>query len=420
MSIGHHANDGVVVIVGAGQAGGRAAEALRLNSYAGPVILVGEEAHPPYERPSLSKDFLRKPELGKIVWVRPHAWYEQNKIALMAGRRAVTIERDACRIRLDDGSALRYETLILATGARPRLLDVEGADHPAVTYLRTIDDGLRLQKRTRRAGHIVIVGAGFIGLEVAAAARQMGSAVTVLEQASLPMARAVPPIVGQFYADFHRSRGIDLRLGIKLRRIVDRAGQAVVEYDDGALQSADAIVIGVGVLPNIEIARDAGLRTENGIVVDEYGRTEDPAIFGAGDVTCHFNPMLGCNIRLESWQNAQNQAISVARNVMGAGLPYAEIPWFWSDQFELNLQIAGCPQPGDEIVSRGVIGQGPAAIFYLRAGKLVAVVGINSPREVRFGKDIISMGGGIASPDLSDPAIDLMRVARAMKSARRA
>lgn len=192
----------------------------------------------------------------------------------------------------------------------------------------------------------------------------------------------------------------------------------MVEYDDGALRPADAIVIGVGVLPNIEIARDAGLKTENGIVVDEYGRTEDPAIFGAGDVTRHFNPMLGCNIRLESWQNAQNQAIAVARNVMGAGLPYAEVPWFWSDQFELNLQITGCLQPGDEIVSRGAIGQGPAAIFYLRAGKLVAVVGINSPREVRFGKDIISMGGEIASSDLADPAIDLMKVARAMKSAR--
>lgn len=224
MHVDRHSNDGAVVIVGAGQAGGRAAEALRLNNYAGPVMLVGEEAHPPYERPSLSKDFLREPELGKITWVRPHAWYEQNKVALVAGRRAVTLERDACRIRLDDGSALGYETLILATGARPRLLDVEGVDHPVVTYLRTIDDGLLLQKRIRRAGHIVIIGAGFIGLEVAAAARQLGSAVTVLEQASLPMARAVPPIVGQFYTDFHRSKGIDLRLGTKLRRIVDRGG----------------------------------------------------------------------------------------------------------------------------------------------------------------------------------------------------
>jgi len=411
---------GAIVIIGSGQAGGRAAEALRLGAHTGSITIIGDEPHPPYERPSLSKEFLHEPDPAKIAWVRPHAWYADSKVTLLAERRARKIDRASRQIALDDGTALNYNTIIIATGARPRLLTVEGADHPSVQYLRTLDDSRKLQKLIRPAGRVVVIGAGFIGLEVAATAKQLGSKVTVLELGALPMGRAVPPRVGEFYAAFHRAKGIDLRLGTSLRRIVERHGQAAVELASGELLPADAIVVGIGVTPNVEIASDAGLKTDNGILVDEFGRTDDAAIYAAGDVTSHFNPLLGQFIRLESWQNAQNQAIAVAKNILGESRIYAEIPWFWSDQFGLNLQIAGVPQADDEIVQRGVLGKGPVAMFHRRDGKLVAIIGIDSPREVRFGKEIIAMGGRIDDAELSDTSVNLAHVVRAMKQATKA
>lgn len=276
---------GPVVIIGAGQAGGRAAEALRLGGHTGPITIVGDEVHPPYERPSLSKEFLHEPDLAKIAWVRPHDWYEESKVALLAGKRATRIDRQAKQVLLDGGTTLPYRVVVIATGTRPRPLPVEGADHPAVQYLRTIDDSQKLQKLIRPGDHIVVVGAGFIGLEVAAAARKLGAEVSVLELGPLPMAHAVPPKVGEFYAQFHRSKGVDLRLGTSLKRIVDQGGKAAVELADGSLLPAEAIVVGIGVVPNVEIAAKPDLKTENGTVVDEYGRTGDPEIYAAGDVT---------------------------------------------------------------------------------------------------------------------------------------
>lgn len=406
---------GTVVIIGSGQAGGRAAEALRLGGHVGPIAIVGDEPHPPYERPSLSKEFLHDPDLKKIAWVRPLEWYEESDVALLTTTRATKIDRAAGRVELDDGSALDYGRVVIATGTRPRLLPVEGSDHPAVQYLRTIDDSQRLQKLIRPGGRVVVIGAGFIGLEVAAAARKLGSVVTVVEVGNLPMGRAVPSRVGEFYASFHRDKGVDLRLETNVQRILDNNGCAAVELDSGELLSADAIVVGIGVIPNVEIAREAGLKTDNGIAVDEYGCTEDPAIYAAGDVTSHFNPLLGRSIRLEYWQNAQNQAITVAGNILGGAKAYAEVPWFWSDQFELRLQIAGIPQEGDEVVQRGTLGSGPAAMFHRRDDRLVAVVGIDSPREVRFGKELIALGGKISAADLADPAVNLASLVRSMK-----
>lgn len=406
---------GAVVIIGAGQAGGRAAEALRLGGHTGSITIIGDEPNPPYERPSLSKEFLHEPDLTKIAWVRPHAWYADSNVTLLAERRATKIHRAKRQVELDDGKAIDYQAVVIATGARPRLLSVSGADHPTVLYLRTIDDSLKLLKLIRPGGHVVVIGAGFIGLEVAAAAKQLGSEVTVLELGALPMGRAVPPKVGAFYAAFHRAKGVDLRLGTGVKRIVELNSQATVELESGEVLPADAIIVGIGVIPNVEIARDAGLKTENGIVVDAFGRTDDPAIYAAGDVASHFNPLLGQVIRLESWQNAQNQAITVAKNILGEARVYAEIPWFWTDQFGLNLQICGVPQADDEVVQRGVLGEGAVAMFHLREDKLVAVIGIDSPREVRFGKDIIAMGGKINPAELADTSVNLANVVRAMK-----
>jgi NADPH-dependent 2,4-dienoyl-CoA reductase/sulfur reductase-like enzyme len=412
--------DAAVVIIGSGQAGGRAAEALRLGGHVGPITMIGEESHPPYERPALSKEFLSGASLEQIAWVRPAAWYAQSGITLMRSRRALRIDRTQGAVELDDRSRIPYQCLILTTGTRARPLLLEGADHPRVSYLRTIEDSQRLQGCLGKGARIVVIGAGFIGMEVAAAALSRGCAVTVVELADLPMARGVPPLVGSFYADLHRERGVDLRTSTSVRRITDENGRALVHTDGGEALPADAVVVGIGVIPNVDLAQAAGLEIENGIVVDEYGRSTDSRIYAAGDVSSHFNPLLGRRVRLESWQNAQNQAIAVARNILGAAKPYAEVPWFWSDQFDLNLQIAGIPQAGDEVVRRGVLGQGPVVFFHMRDGKLAAAIGINSARDVRFGKEIIALGGAASGAELADASVSLAGICGALKRAAKA
>jgi NADPH-dependent 2,4-dienoyl-CoA reductase/sulfur reductase-like enzyme len=406
-----------VVIIGAGQAGGRAAEALRRGGHTGPITIVGDEVHPPYERPSLSKEFLADADLEKVAWVRPAPWYAENGITLVPGRRATRIDRAGKIVTLDDGTNLPYVALILATGGRPRLLPLDGAGHPRVTYLRTIDDSRRLFSSLRHGARIVVIGAGFIGLEVAAAARARGAEVTVLEIGERPMARGIPALVGAFYADLHRTKGIDLRFGASVERIVDADGSAGVELGSGETIKADAVVVGIGIIPNDELAAQAGLEVDNGIVVDAYGRTSDPAIYAAGDATNHLNPRLGRRIRLESWQNAQNQAIAVARNILGAETEYAEVPWFWSDQFGVNLQIAGIPEADDEVIRHGTLGEGPVLFFHLRGGKLVAAIGIDSARDIRFAKEIIALGGKVTPAELADPSIGLANIHRALKQA---
>jgi NADPH-dependent 2,4-dienoyl-CoA reductase/sulfur reductase-like enzyme len=407
--------DSGVVIVGSGQAGGRTAEALRLGGYTKPITVIGDELHPPYERPVLSKGFLREAKLEHIAWVRPSAWYAESGIALHRGSRAVGIDRTGTCVELDDGSRAPYETLILTTGTRPRPLLVEGTGHPRVSYLRTIEDSQKVQRHLLPGARVVVVGAGFIGMEVASAAVSLGCAVTVLELAQLPMARGLPPLLGNFYAELHRQKGVTVRTLTRVRRIVDDNGRALVHLDDGEALLADLVLIGIGVIPNVELAQTAGLEVDNGIVVDQYGRTADLRIYAAGDVTSHFNPLLGRHIRLESWQNAQNQGIAVARNILGAAQPYAQVPWFWSDQFDLNLQTSGTPEAGDTVVQRGTLGHGPVVFFHLRDGKLAAAIGINSARDVRFGKEIIALGMQVSGTELSDPTISLASICSALK-----
>lgn len=401
---------GPIVIVGAGQAGGRAAEALRHAGHAGPITLIGEESHPPYERPALSKDFLRDGGLDRIAWIRPAAWYEANGVTLRTGTKAVSIDRAGRRVALDDGSRIAYERLILTTGARARPFGAQGADHPLVSCLRTIEDGDRLQQRLVRGAHVVVIGAGFIGLEVAAAARSRGCAVTVLEQAELPLMRCLPPFLGGYFADLHRAHDVDLRTGIRVLGIADEQGRARVLTGSGEIPLADAVVVGIGIIPNAELARSAGLEVDDGIVVDEYGRTGDPLIYAAGDVSRHFNPLLGTRLRLESWQNAQNQAIAVASNVLGTARPYAQLPWFWSDQFDLNLQMVGLPEPDDAVICRGRVQPGPVLFLHLRRGRLAAAIGLNCARELRIAREIIALGGAADPAALADESMSLARI----------
>ena len=411
---------GPIVIVGAGQAGGRAAEALRNGGHAGPITLIGEESHPPYERPALSKDFLRDGSLDRIAWIRPPSWYEANSVTLLRGRKAVSIDRDRCRVELDDGSRIAYEALILTTGARARPCGIQGADHPLVSGLRTIEDSARLQPRLVQGAHVVVIGAGFIGLEVAAAARLRGCSVTVLEQGDLPLMRCLPPFLGRYYAQVHRAHGVDLRTGIRVLAIADENGRARVLTASGEVPPADAVVVGIGILPNVELARLAGLEVEDGIIVDEYGRTGDPLIHAAGDVSRHFNPLLGARLRLESWQNAQNQAIAVASNVLGAARPYAQLPWFWSDQFDLNLQMVGLPEPDDAVICRGRVDAGPVLFLHLRRGRLTAAIGLNCARELRIAREIIALGGAAEPGALGDESMSLAQILADLRRSSRA
>jgi NADPH-dependent 2,4-dienoyl-CoA reductase/sulfur reductase-like enzyme len=408
-----------VVIVGCGHAGGRAAEALRLGGHSGPITVIGDEPHVPYERPALSKQCLLDSE-AQVAWVRPEAWYDQAGIKLLRRRRVTRIDRTYGVVELDDHSLIAYQFLILTTGTRPRPLVLDGADHPLVCTLRTLEEAQRLQRRLKPGARVVVIGAGFIGMEVTATAVSRGCAVTVLEVAELPMARGVPPLLGAFYAGFHREKGVDLHTSTRVVRITGEQGRALVHTDRGTAFAADTVVVGIGVVPNTELAQAAGLEVDNGVVVDEYGRTNDPRIYAAGDVTSHYNPLLGRYIRLESWQNAQNQAIAVARNILGAARPYAEVPWFWSDQFDLNLQIAGTPEAGDETVRRGILGACPVVFFHLRDGKLLAAVGINSARDVRFGKEIIALGAPVSAAELADPNITLASLCTAARRAAKA
>jgi NADPH-dependent 2,4-dienoyl-CoA reductase/sulfur reductase-like enzyme len=404
-----------VVILGAGQAGGRAAEALRGKGFAGAVTIVGDEVHPPHERPSLSKDMLLDLAAEKLVWVRPPDWYAANDIALRLGVAARGIDREQCRVLLDDGSTLQYGALILATGARPRALPVPGADHLRCRMLRTIEDSRALRVALADAARLVVIGAGFIGLEVASAARRQGCTVTVLEIGALPLARCVPPEIGAFYAELHARHGVDLRLGSAAVAIHDRAGRAVVETSTGDALEADLVVIGIGIVPNDELAAASGIAVNHGITTDEFGMTTDHAVFAAGDVSRHYNPLLGRHVLLESWQNAQNQAIAVARNIVGPPTPYAEIPWFWSDQYGINLQITGLPVANGRVVMRGTPGDGPALALQISEDRLVCAVALDAPRELRAAKEIIARRGAVPEATLQDCSISLAEIYRGMR-----
>ena len=403
-----------IVVIGAGQAGGRAIEALRGSGFTGPITLIGAETHLPYERPPLSKEMLLDPASTRIDWVRPAEWYEQHAVTLRLGVVATAIDRAARSVRLSDGSFMPYDQLILATGTSPRRLSF---DHPACLAIRTLEDAARLRPFMAAGKRIAVIGAGFIGLECAAAARGHGAEVVVIEQGQRPMARGVPARISAIYADMHRAHGVDLRLGSQLLSIDGPAGAPVLHLADGSAIAADIVVVGIGVLAADDLARASGLAVDGGIVVDEFGRTSDPAIWAAGDVTRHFNPLLGQHIRLESWQNAQNQAIAVAKNIAGIKTVYAEIPWFWSDQYGVNLQITGLAQEGATEIERGDIDAHGGLLFQVVDGRLVCAVGLNAARDLRFAKQIMQDGGAVKAAELADPAVKLADIAKRLKPA---
>ena len=401
-----------ILIVGAGHAGGLAAVTLRQAGHAGPVTLIGSETYPPYERPPLSKELLAGDIPLEKTFLKPLAFYEENGIALRLGETATSIDRAARRVELRDGEAVSYDVLLLATGARARRLTLPGADHPRVLYLRDIADSLALREKLAPGLHLVVIGAGFIGLEAAAVAKQRGCDVTVLEMQAAPLQRVAAPEIGNLMGELHRRNGVRLLTGHGLTGIAPSGDGLRLTLTSGETVAADLVLAGIGAQPNTELASAAGLEVEDGIVVDEFGRTSDPAIHAAGDVTRHFNPLLGRRIRLEAWQNAQNQAVAVAKIMAGGNAPFAEVPWFWTDQFGVNLQIAGVPESWDALAWRGAPSDQAFTVFYVKDGVPVGCTTWNNGRDMRAARALIAQRRPVDGKRLADRTVKLQDLAK--------
>jgi 3-phenylpropionate/trans-cinnamate dioxygenase ferredoxin reductase subunit len=406
-------SDQTIVIVGAGHAGGRAAEAMRQTGFKGRIVLVGEEAHPPYERPPLSKDVLFGDFPIERTYLNPHDFYAANSIDLKLRTRAVGIDAKAHKLELtgEHAGELAYDKLLLVTGGHVRHLPSPGADLAGVYYIRNIDDSLAIKPLLKTGARIVVIGGGFIGLEAAASARKLGCEVTVLEMMPTLLTRVCDAQVGDWFANFHRSHGVRVVTGAVVDHLEGKGKVQRVVLGDGSVLPADVVIVGIGIIPNTQLAAEAGLEVSNGIVVNEFGRTADPDIFAAGDVANLPNPILGYRLRLESWANAQNGGIAVARNMVGPMTPYSEVPWFWSDQYDLNLQIAGAPVKWDKLVTRGDPETGKFMQFYLAAGRVVAANTFNFGRDMRFAKRLIETGKMVGESDLADEKAKLKDLA---------
>ena len=400
---------GSIVIVGAGQAGGWAAKTLRAEGYAGRIVLVGAERHPSHERPPLSKAVLSgeaAPETTHLFKPEEHAALDLD---FRAEARAIRIDRAAKSVALAGGESIPYDRLILTTGGTARRLPVPGGDSPRVLYLRTIEDSLAIRAALGPGKKLVVIGGGWIGLEVAATARKLGASVVVVEGLDRLCARTVPPAISAFLRARHEREGVEIRLGAGVKSIEDR-GALVVRLADGTALEADAVVAGIGLEPDVALARDAGLTVDNGILVDEQCRTSDPDVFAAGDCANTPLPCLGRRVRLESWANAQNQAIVAAKAALGHDVRYDELPWFWSDQYDVNLQILGLPARWPEPVVRGDPTSGSFSQFYLDGDRIVAIVAVNAPRDLRAAKKLVQTRKAVSAASLADPAVQLQRL----------
>lgn len=399
-----------IVIIGAGHAGGRAAQALRAAGFAGRVVLVGEEKYPPYERPPLSKELIVTDAGLEKARLHDPAWYEQNKIELKLGAPAESIDRAGRRVKVG-GDWIAYDKLMLTTGARVRKLPVPGAELSGVFYLRDFNDTQAIRARLAPGVRAVVIGGGFIGLETAASAVKRGATVTVLEAADRLMGRAVAPEIGAWFAELHRKKGVDLRLGARIKAI---EGEGKVERValEGETIPADIVVIGIGIVPNVELAAAAGLEVGNGIAVDEFGRTSDPAIWAAGDCALQPNAFLGRKVRLESYQNAQDQAMAVARNMIGEPKAYEDSLWVWSDQHDVNLQMTGAPEGYDQLVWRGDRAAGAFMVFYMKDGRIVAINTVNMGREMKPAQRLMQSKKSFDPAQLADPNVRLLKLGK--------
>lgn len=398
-----------ILIIGAGQAAAQAVSTLRAEGFAGSLAIVGDEPFAPYQRPPLSKAYLAGTFERERLFLKPQKFFEEARCELILGVAAESLDRNARTVALADGRRLAYDALLIATGSRARRLPVRGADLAGIFYLRGIADVDALREAFAGGGRLAVVGGGYIGLEVAAVAIKCGLAVTVFESLDRVMARAVSPGLSVFYESVHREAGVQFQLNTTVQSFEGtdrldglRAG--------GKLHAADFALVGIGIVPNVELAEAAGLACGDGIVVDECARTADPAIFAAGDCTRHIGRD-GTPIRLESVQNAIDQAKHAALAMLGRPVPYREVPWFWSDQYDLKLQIAGLAREEDVCVRRGDPAARKFAMFHLRGGRVAAVEAVNAAPEYIVGRKLIAQGAAIDASNLADLTIPMKSLA---------
>ncbi|CAN5527495.1 FAD-dependent oxidoreductase [soil metagenome] len=404
------------LIIGASQAGLQLAVSLRDCGDRGPITLVGEEPHAPYQRPPLSKAFLHGTTELEHLWLRTMEYLNDIGVTLVTGERIDTVALDAGgpagTAGTQRGRVLPFDRLALTVGARPRRLAVPGAQLDGVTYLRTADDAAALRQWQNDAESVVVIGGGFIGLEAAAVARAQGKSVTVIEAADRLIGRAVAPVVSEFYRAAHTRRGVDVRLGCQVVSLGGSANRVrTVALSDGTQIPADIVIVGIGVEPCIELARQLDLESAGGIVVDRYARTSNPSVVAAGDCTVQPNPLGGIDrVRLESVQNAVSQAKTAAATLTGRAQPNDAVPWFWSDQYDLKLQIAGLAGGYDRFVVRGDTDGEAFSVLYYRAGTLLAVDAVNAPADYMAVRKALNQGGTVPAEAAADTAVALRRL----------
>ncbi|MAD08187.1 MAG: ferredoxin reductase [Gammaproteobacteria bacterium] len=393
-----------MVIIGAGHAAGQAAASLRQEKYTGSITIIGDEPHLPYQRPPLSKAYLSGSQEVERVYLRAEKFYHDKDIDLKLSTRATAIDPDAKVVALEDGSSIDYDKLLISTGSRPRILNIPGSDLGGIHYLRTIDDVDGIRAEMREGANLVIVGGGYIGLEVAAVGVEQGLNVHVLEMEDRILQRVTTPTMSKYYDELHRGRGVNIHTNTGVTGFSGDGKVQKVLCGDTEF-AADMVIVGIGIVPNIELAQAAGLTCDNGIVVDDHCQTSNPDIYAAGDCTNHPNALLDRRLRLESVPNAMDQARTSAANMLGGDKNYAAIPWFWSDQYELKLQMVGFSADGNREVLRGDMASNQFAVFYLRDNTVVAADAVNSPKEFMLCKQLV--GKEADATVLADSTSDL-------------
>ena len=400
-----------IVIAGAGHAAGQVVASLQQHKFDGQIALVGDEPYLPYQRPPLSKKFLAGEMPAERLYVKPASFYEDAGVELHLDTTIEALDRETRSLSVSNGDPVSYDALVLALGSRVRRLPVSGTDLEGVHYLRSITDVEAIRADFDKGRRLVVIGAGYIGLEVAAVARQAGLDVTVIEMEDRVMSRVVSPEISDYYQIEHANQGVKLQLSTGVEGINGKKRVKSVTTSDGEEIPADVVVIGVGIEPNTALARDAGLDVDNGIVVDDHCRTSDPRIYAIGDCTMHPNGIYGRSLRLESVHNALEQAKTAVANICGIDTAYNQVPWFWSDQYDLKLQIAGLSEGYDDVVIRGNPAERSFSCLYLREGQLIAVDAINAPRDFVQSKQLIADGTILDADRLADSDVTLKELA---------
>ncbi len=407
--------DNTMVIVGASLAGARAAQTLREQGFAGPVVLIGDEDEIPYERPPLSKDYLMGKHGREKLYAQPRAWYGEHDVDLRLGTIVAAIDPAAHEVSLASGERLGYSRLLLTTGSSPRRLQVPGADLSGVFYLRRVTDSDQIRAAFDGAPRVAVIGAGWIGLETAAAARAADAEVTVLETAELPLLRVLGREVAEVFAKLHADNGVDLRFGVQVAELTGSEGAVSgVRLADGTQVGADVVIVGVGITPNIELAAAAGLTVDNGVVTDARLQTSDPDIFAAGDVANAFHPLYRKHLRVEHWSNARNQPVAAARAMLGEDVSYDRVPYFYTDQYDLGMEYAGYVEPGgyDEVVFRGDVPGREFIAFWLGAdGRVLAGMNVNIWDVNEAISALVRAQKPVSKDALTDPSIPLESLA---------